>query len=81
MKSVGIKRPTKEEEPKWERVVSTPPGITKALVYPVSCIMPESSTFKAPMLPTFAKKEDTWRILVIAGKSEKASNFIFPLPP
>ena len=56
----------------WTRLVPTPEGMTKAVVYYISCAMPEATQItmdKFPVPP--AKSPDTLRILVVAGNLTK----------
>ena len=63
MKNIG----SLQHNPFRTRFIPTPPSVTHLRIYTVSCLMPETTGMKVTDLPRLPKRNDSLRILVIAG--------------
>ena len=49
------------------RVIVTPTGVTSALIFNFSSVMPETTGWAVDHLPKWPKQEGQWRILIVTG--------------
>jgi len=59
--------PSVDPPKRLTRILDTPDGVSQALLYSVSCVMPETTNWKIEDLPHWPRALDTWRILIVAG--------------